>query len=284
MNGLIFICIFITAVVYTQSAKALLGMQGLYDSLTIFSLVLSAFILSVIAEIVQSVYLRAFSSLLTTLMVILSFRFILRDLPKLSSAQLSIAIIAFVLAASLAFTLFLITVIRLIMDKVRFRRLTEPLPEGEQVVPESTTEVSLAEVGKTSPVPETCPFCGEVKEPVTGRCACSDFGPAPSAQPPVAAATTKVSRLAALEGPYAGTFFDLVSGENRVGRNEGTILLPEDKQVSRKHCVIHVEESGSSILDQGSTNGVFVNNERVQQAQIKTGDLVRLGSSLFRVE
>jgi len=38
------------------------------------------------------------------------------------------------------------------------------------------------------------------------------------------------------------------------------------------------------LRDEGSSNGTFVNNQRVQQQVLRSGDEIRIGASLFRFE
>jgi hypothetical protein len=69
-----------------------------------------------------------------------------------------------------------------------------------------------------------------------------------------------------------------------VGKLSTSNLRLDDINVSRKHAVIEMRENGEwRITDLGSTNGTFVNDERIVQAQIKNGDRVRLGESSLEV-
>jgi pSer/pThr/pTyr-binding forkhead associated (FHA) protein len=81
----------------------------------------------------------------------------------------------------------------------------------------------------------------------------------------------------------AGSVFEFASPSILVGRHSSAelrLLLPD---VSRKHCRF-VHSAGSwQVSDLESTNGVFVNGEKVQQAFLRTGDLVKIGSYTFRV-
>jgi hypothetical protein len=55
--------------------------------------------------------------------------------------------------------------------------------------------------------------------------------------------------------------------------------------VSRRHAAIHQLESGPAIEDLGSTNGTFVNDERVHGTRpLVAGDRVRFGSTVWRLE
>ena len=57
--------------------------------------------------------------------------------------------------------------------------------------------------------------------------------------------------------------------------------------LSRNHCVIEYSDETYTILDEDSTNGTFVNGKRLLpgvKTQIKGGDQIRLGISVFEVD
>lgn len=67
-----------------------------------------------------------------------------------------------------------------------------------------------------------------------------------------------------------------------VGESSGASL--DDKRTSRVHAVLQCDPRGQlHIVDAGSHNGTFVNGERVKQAVLVEGDVVRLGDSLLLV-
>jgi pSer/pThr/pTyr-binding forkhead associated (FHA) protein len=77
-----------------------------------------------------------------------------------------------------------------------------------------------------------------------------------------------------------------VSQPVTVGRGEGnTIVLTQDRQVSRNHARISAEGDFLRLEDLGSANGTFLNGERVQQPEtITAGDEVKIGGTALRVE
>ncbi len=89
--------------------------------------------------------------------------------------------------------------------------------------------------------------------------------------------------LTALEGPLKGREFVIVGGEVRIGRTQENDIVLEDRNVSRHHASLWVEKGALRIQDQESKNGVLVNHERVTSVELKDGDLVQLGGSIFRV-
>ncbi|MBS0196330.1 MAG: FHA domain-containing protein [Planctomycetes bacterium] len=66
-----------------------------------------------------------------------------------------------------------------------------------------------------------------------------------------------------------------------IGRQTDCQLRIPSANVSRHHCEVIVSDSGVSLRDLGSSNGTFVNKQRIQQAQVAPGDLVSLGGLVF---
>lgn len=114
-------------------------------------------------------------------------------------------------------------------------------------------------------------------------------GPAPSTGAPTTAipahsppSLTRWS-LVALTGPLAGQRFD-IQGPTEVGRESAGIGLSFDSSVSRRHATLAPGPTGLNLIDLGSTNGSFVNDQRTPNANLRPGDIVRFGITSFRVE
>ncbi|MEJ7809067.1 MAG: adenylate/guanylate cyclase domain-containing protein [Gemmatimonadaceae bacterium] len=69
-----------------------------------------------------------------------------------------------------------------------------------------------------------------------------------------------------------------------VGRALGSDIPILDPTVSRRHAGLTVSEEGVRVQDLGSSNGTFVNGERVDGAVLRAGDVVVFGKMSFRVE
>jgi pSer/pThr/pTyr-binding forkhead associated (FHA) protein len=54
--------------------------------------------------------------------------------------------------------------------------------------------------------------------------------------------------------------------------------------VSRRHCELHAEGETLTVKDAGSSNGTYVNNKRVSNAQLKAGDRLVVGAIVFTVQ
>jgi hypothetical protein len=69
----------------------------------------------------------------------------------------------------------------------------------------------------------------------------------------------------------------------RIGRHADNDICLQNKTVHRQHAILHKTHEGRfSIRDLGGSNGVVVNNERLQQTDLSDGDLIELGEVRLR--
>jgi len=69
-----------------------------------------------------------------------------------------------------------------------------------------------------------------------------------------------------------------------VGRVSSAMISIDETAVSRKHCVVTPSGGGLTLIDQGSTNGTFVNGIRRQHARLVHNDEIRVGTAHIRVQ
>lgn len=69
-----------------------------------------------------------------------------------------------------------------------------------------------------------------------------------------------------------------------IGRSEECKLRIPLAAVSRKHCELFIEDDELRVRDLGSSNGTFVNKDRVSQRELIPGDLVSVGPVVFVVK
>ncbi len=70
-----------------------------------------------------------------------------------------------------------------------------------------------------------------------------------------------------------------------IGRSREADIPLLDDRVSRVHCGIRLSEGVFYLKDLKSRNGTFVNGQRVEDTvQIKTGDRIQIGSTVFVLE
>ena len=85
-------------------------------------------------------------------------------------------------------------------------------------------------------------------------------------------------KLVVASGKQAGREIPIAGSKFLIGRGEGCQLRPQSSEVSRKHCAILVDAGSASIEDCGSTNGTFLNDQRISARQeLKSGDRIRVG-------
>jgi len=138
-----------------------------------------------------------------------------------------------------------------------------------------------------------CPVCGSDLVPGTKYLSGAKSEPAapktgPKVQDQAKAQEPKVqSTAAAVAGPTAlvGNGWRLVLKEGSFGRNGG--IWPELSScpyVSGSHGRIEKDQNGWLLIDVGSTNGTFVNGNRIQKEFLRKGAKVRIATLDFIVE
>ena len=89
-----------------------------------------------------------------------------------------------------------------------------------------------------------------------------------------------VPRLTVLTGPHSGESFVLYTSPYTIGRDPGChISLGRDGMVSWRHAKLIWDGSAWRVDDNGSTNGISVNGQRVTSQVIKPGDQIVVGQS-----
>lgn len=96
------------------------------------------------------------------------------------------------------------------------------------------------------------------------------------------------SRLVIQESPTLepGVSFELGSAPLTIGRTqENAIALGADEYASARHARVEPLRDGVWIVDLGSTNGTYVNEQPVEgRERLQDGDVVRVGETLLRIE
>ena len=81
----------------------------------------------------------------------------------------------------------------------------------------------------------------------------------------------------------AFTFRILPGNIKTMGRSSGAELMVDAAMISRLHCRLTAGATGLEVVDLDSTNGTFVNGQRVTRAVLKEGDRLGVGRVEFVV-
>jgi hypothetical protein len=87
------------------------------------------------------------------------------------------------------------------------------------------------------------------------------------------------AELEFVSGPLSGKTVGLDRDVTTIGSTAGNTVLLTDTGVSRKHIGIKKVDDGYELADLGSTNGVYVNGEKVARRKLAVGDVIRVGTT-----
>ncbi|HEX6839798.1 MAG TPA: FHA domain-containing protein [Polyangia bacterium] len=132
----------------------------------------------------------------------------------------------------------------------------------------------VAAARKGKPRERPCTSCGRVMLPSWTKCRFCG-----------AAATEQRAELEFVSGPLVGQTVGLDRDVTTIGSVAGNTVLLTDTGVSRKHIGIKRVDGGYELADLGSTNGVYVNGEKVARRKLEVGDVIRVGTTeiVFRL-
>ena len=103
-----------------------------------------------------------------------------------------------------------------------------------------------------------------------------------TAEPPTVPTTSYALRF--ISGKYQGGEFPLrMDREIIVGRSSELDMVLVEDMVSRKHAKITTAGDQIIIQDLGSTNGTFVNGEKIKKVRLKEGDRILIGTSIIKL-
>ncbi len=101
---------------------------------------------------------------------------------------------------------------------------------------------------------------------------------------PATASASKAYALKFISGKYQGGEYPLkMERQVIIGRSSDLDMVLVEDMVSRKHAKITLSGGKITIEDLGSTNGTFVNGEKVKQARLKEGDRILIGTSILKL-
>lgn len=92
--------------------------------------------------------------------------------------------------------------------------------------------------------------------------------------------TSSLIRIYPAEG--IGELWQLGSERVVIGRDVCSDLQLADDSVSRRHACVEPVADGYQVSDLGSTNGTYINDQRITESRLRPGDRLRLGNQILK--
>lgn len=93
-----------------------------------------------------------------------------------------------------------------------------------------------------------------------------------------------MAKLVILSEGMTGRSHELNVDKTTIGRVEDNTFPITDPSVSSHHCEIVLRGADVVVRDLNSTNGTYINGEKITEATLKSGQILRLGQVELRLE
>jgi len=93
-----------------------------------------------------------------------------------------------------------------------------------------------------------------------------------------------MARLVVLTEGLTGRTYELKVDKTTVGRVEDNAFQIPEPSVSSYHCEILLRGDQVVVKDLDSTNGTFINGQKISESPLKSGQILRLGQLEMRLE
>lgn len=93
-----------------------------------------------------------------------------------------------------------------------------------------------------------------------------------------------MAKLVVLTQSMAGRSYDLATERTTVGRVEDNAFQIAEPSVSSRHCEILLQGADIVVKDLNSTNGTFINGEKISEGVLKPGQTLRLGNVELKLD
>jgi pSer/pThr/pTyr-binding forkhead associated (FHA) protein len=93
-----------------------------------------------------------------------------------------------------------------------------------------------------------------------------------------------MAKLVVLNAGLSGRSHDLTVDKTTIGRVDDNTFQIAEASVSSHHCEVLLRGTDVVIKDLNSTNGTFINGEKVSETVLKPGQTLRLGQVELRLE
>lgn len=91
-----------------------------------------------------------------------------------------------------------------------------------------------------------------------------------------------VGWIVVMNGPQQYTDYRIFEGMNSIGAAADNDIVVTDDYLSSKHAAIRFEDNAYYFIDNGSTNGSYVNEKKISKEELIDNDTIRLGRTEFR--
>lgn len=105
---------------------------------------------------------------------------------------------------------------------------------------------------------------------------------APTLGSPVASGGGDSACLVIIYGDELGKRIELARSAIGIGRGVDCEIALEDEASSRRHAQVAWAGSSYKVTDLGSTNGTYVNDVQVKEAELRDGDQIKVGRTIFK--
>jgi predicted component of type VI protein secretion system len=93
-----------------------------------------------------------------------------------------------------------------------------------------------------------------------------------------------MSKLIVLSAGLAGRSHELSVDKTTIGRVEDNTFQIAEPSVSSHHCEIFLRGTDVVVKDLDSTNGTFINGDKITESVLKAGQILRLGQIELRLD
>jgi hypothetical protein len=161
----------------------------------------------------------------------------------------------------------------------------------ERIMPKQTR---ICPNGHVIPIEQAlCPFCQQGSANPAGSNTRIDFEP--SSAPEEAMPTLFEGRqiqekrplsgwLAVFEGALHGEAFPLYQGKNIIGSSSQCPIQVPEEGVQDQHLSIRFSKEKCYLTDFDSETGTFLNEKRTYRNELKDGDTIKIGKTVFRIK
>ena len=96
--------------------------------------------------------------------------------------------------------------------------------------------------------------------------------------------TVQTASFTVVRGPQIGTSYRLDDKQLTIGRSPQCDIFLNDMTVSRDHALVFPKDGNFVIKDNQSYNGIWINNESIDEAVLHDGDIVQVGAFCLKYE